>query len=55
MHTPKNATREIKKIAGGSYIHFGIADDLLRSITKYFKECPNTIDLLINVDDISKL
>jgi len=53
MHTPKNATREIKKIAGGSYIHFGVADGLLRSLTKYFKECPNTIDLLINVNGIS--
>jgi len=53
MHTPKYATREIKKIAGGSYIHFGVVDGLLRSIAKYFKVCPNTIDILINVDDLS--
>jgi len=52
MHT-KNATQEIKKIAGDSCIHFGVADGLLRSITKYFKECSNNIDLLINVDSIS--
>lgn len=49
MHTPKHATREIKKIAGGSYIHFGVVDGLLRSITKYFKVCPSTIDILINI------
>ncbi|EFN70304.1 hypothetical protein EAG_00406, partial [Camponotus floridanus] len=53
MHTPKYATREIKKIAGGSYIHFGVVDGLLRSIAKYFKVCPNTIDILINVDGLS--
>jgi len=53
MQTPKKATREIKKIAGGSYIHFGVVDGLLRSITKYFKVCPSTIDILINVDGLS--
>jgi len=32
MHTPKYATREIKKIAGSSYIHFKVVDGLLQLI-----------------------
>lgn len=53
MQTQRKATQQIEKMDNGSYVHFGLVNGLQRSMEKYFKECPDSIKLLINCDGMS--
>lgn len=53
MGTQRNVIQEIKKMDNGFYVHFGLLNGLQRSLKRYFKECPNSIKLLINCDGMS--
>lgn len=53
MKTPKRATKNIKEINNGCYIHFGIRNGIKRLLTKYFDTYPNRIEIQINCDGIS--
>lgn len=53
MQTQRKAKQQIQKMDNGSYVHFGLFNGLIRSIERYFKECPDSIKLLINCDGMS--
>lgn len=53
MKTERKATQHIEKMDNGFYVHFGLLNGLLRSLERYFEECPDSIKLLINCDGMS--
>lgn len=53
VHTPRNASVNIKRVDNGFYVHFGIASGLERSIKIYSKFITtNEIKININIDGL---
>ncbi|XP_032682276.1 uncharacterized protein LOC116849334 [Odontomachus brunneus] len=54
MHTPRSGISEIMKtFNNGVYVHFGLVNNLQRSIGKHLEEVPKSVKLLINCDGMS--
>lgn len=52
LNTPRNTDSQIVSENGGSSAYFGLKNGLIRSINKYYKYPPDSINLDINVDGL---